>query len=104
MALTTSPHRPDDTLDYEELAEVLGVSLESARAYNSRATHHRKQAALTGDPSYVRPGDLPMPDRYAGQSPLWFRSTIDEWMKNRPGRGNVTAPTPIIGRRALATV
>jgi hypothetical protein len=104
MALTNQPQRrPDDLLDYEELADYIDVTLESARAYNARATHHRKKAALTGDPSHIRPGDLPEPDRYAGQSPLWFRSTIDEWQKHRPGRGNVTSPTPII-RRALVGV
>jgi hypothetical protein len=104
MATTNNTPQPGDLLDYEELAEYIGVGLESIRAYNARAVHHRKLAARTGDPNHVRPGDLPEPDRYAGQSPLWFRSTIDAWNKNRPGRGNVTAPVPVITRRALATV
>lgn len=89
MAITT-----DRLLDYEGLAELLGIGLESARAYNARATHHRKLAARTGDPNYVRPGDLPEPDNYFGQSPAWKESTIREWDANRPGRGKVTAPPP----------
>ena len=102
MAIT---NRPDDLLDYEELAEFLGIGIESARAYQARAVHHRKLAAKFNDASYIRPGDLPEPDRYAGQSPLWFRSTIEKWNAARPGRGNVTAPVPVMGRkRQLATV
>jgi hypothetical protein len=101
MALT---NKPDDLLGYEELADYINVSLESARAYNSRATDHRKKAARTGDPSHIRPGDLPEPDAYFGQSPVWRRDKIDEWQKHRPGRGNVTAPTPILQRRVLVSV
>jgi hypothetical protein len=105
MAQTNGPKaRPDDLLDYEELAEYLGIGIESARAYQSRAVQHRKMAARTGDPSHIRPGDLPEPDRYAGQSPLWFRSTIDRWNANRPGRGNVTSPVPVVRARQLASV
>lgn len=100
MAPTNSP---GDLLGYEELAEKLDITLESARAYNARAVDHRRKAARSGDPSWIRPGDLPEPDLYFGQSPVWRASTIDDWLKTRPGRGNVTAPTPVI-RRALATV
>jgi hypothetical protein len=100
MALTNNP---DDLLGYEELAETLGIGLESARAYNARAVDHRRKAARTGDPSHIRPGDLPEPDAYFGQSPVWRRDTIDRWNAARPGRGNVTAPVPVV-RRVLATV
>lgn len=86
--------RADRLLDYAGIAEKLGISLESARAYNSRAVHHRRQAARTGNDAYIRPGDLPEPAAYAGQSPVWYESTIDEWDRNRPGRGNLTTPTP----------
>jgi len=91
MAITNKPER---LLDYELLADKLGISIESARAYNARATHHRKLAARYADPNYVRPGDLPEPDAYFGQSPAWNESTIDEWDKARPGRGNMIAPAP----------
>ncbi|WNN96029.1 helix-turn-helix DNA binding domain protein [Arthrobacter phage Hirko] len=89
MATTT-----DRLLDYEGLAELLGIGLESARAYNARATHHRKLAARTGDPNHVRPGDLPEPDSYFGQSPAWYESTIKAWDEQRPGRGKITTPPP----------
>lgn len=103
MATTNSTN--DRLLDYELLAEYLGIGLESVRAYNARAVHHRKQAARTGDPNYIRPGDLPEPDAYFGQSPAWRESTIRKWNAARPGRGNVTAPVPTVtARRALASV
>lgn len=101
-------NQPDKLIGYEELADMLGLTLESARAYNARATHHRKLAAETGDPNHVRPGDLPEPDHYFGQSPAWFESTIRRWDESRPGRGNITAPTPTGSlpkvRRALVSV
>jgi predicted DNA-binding transcriptional regulator AlpA len=87
-------NKPDRLLDYEQLAEKLGIGIESVRAYNARATHHRKLAAKHGDPNYVRPGDLPEPDHYFGQSPAWFESKIDAWDAARPGRGNMTTPAP----------
>jgi hypothetical protein len=87
-------NKPDRLIGYEELAEMLGLTLESARAYNARATHHRKLAAERGDPNYVRPGDLPEPDHYFGQSPAWFESTIKTWDESRPGRGNIVTPPP----------
>ena len=100
MAIT---NKPEGLLGYEELAEYLGIGLESVRAYNARAVHHRRLAARTGDPNYVRPGDLPEPDLYFGQSPVWRKTTIDAWNAARPGRGNVTAPVPVVGR-ALVSV
>ena len=87
-------NKPDKLIGYEELAAMLGLTLESARAYNARATHHRKQAARFNDPNYIRPGDLPEPDHYFGQSPAWFESTIKAWDEARPGRGNMTTPAP----------
>ena len=87
-------NQPDKLIGYEELAELLGLTLESARAYNARATHHRKLAAIRNDPNEIRPGDLPEPDHYFGQSPAWFESTIKTWNEARPGRGNTTTPPP----------
>ena len=91
MATTNSP---EGLLDYEGLAAKLGISVESARAYNSRALDHRRKAAITGDPNHVRPGDLPAPDVYFGQSPAWRVETIEAWDKARPGRGVALTPPP----------
>lgn len=74
-------------LGYDELAEKLGISVNSARTYNGRAQRHRRQAEETGDQTLVRPGDLPEPDKYFGNSPVWKEATIDRWLKNRPGQG-----------------
>ena len=87
-------NREDPLLDYEGLADRLGITLESARAYQSRAVQHRRLAARHGDPNFVRPGDLPAPDHYFGQSPAWRASTIDKWNNERPGRGNMLTPSP----------
>jgi len=101
--VTTNSNEPDRLLDYEGLAEYLGIGLESARAYLARAVDHRKKAARFNDPSYIRPGDLPEPDVYFGQSPAWRQSTISAWNASRPGRGNVTAPVPVVTRRRTLT-
>ena len=101
-------NQPDKLIGYEELADLLGIGLESARAYNARATHHRKLAARRNDPNEIRPGDLPEPDHYFGQSPAWFESKIKAWMDARPGRGNMTTPPPTgqipKARRTLVSV
>ena len=82
MAKTT------DLIGYEGLAEMMGITIGSARAYRTRAIAHRKKAEETGDKSFIRPGDLPEPDEHFGQSPAWKRSTIEKWMEQRPGQGN----------------
>lgn len=99
-------NQPDRLLDYELLAEKLGLTVESARAYNARAVTHRRKAAKYGDPNFIRPGDLPEPDAYFGQSPAWRESTIDRWNAARPGRGNMLTPTAEIPkvRPALVSV
>lgn len=88
-------------LGYAELAELLGISVESARTYNGRAQLHRRQAEEQGDPSIIRPGDLPAPDQVFGKSPVWEEKTIARWMRNRPGQGvNLdTKPVPKVKPR-----
>ena len=44
-----------DILGFQELSDILGIGLTSCRTYHSRAEHHRKLAAETGDKSYIRP-------------------------------------------------
>ncbi|UGL61961.1 DNA binding protein [Arthrobacter phage EastWest] len=73
-------------LDYAALAEKLGVSVGTVRTYNERARAHRQKAAETGDDSHILVGDLPAPDGRFGQSPYWNESTINRWMKKRPGQ------------------
>ncbi|WP_137725644.1 helix-turn-helix transcriptional regulator [Prescottella subtropica] len=52
---------------------------------------------LTGDDikpmtfhSYVHRGHAPKPVEKIGRTPLWKRSEIEEWARNRPGRGTRT--------------
>ncbi|ASR78102.1 AlpA-like DNA binding protein [Arthrobacter phage Timinator] len=73
-------------LDYALLAEKLGVTIGTVRTYNERARAHRAKAAETGDISHILQGDLPEPDGRHGQSPYWFESTINRWLKERPGQ------------------
>jgi hypothetical protein len=52
--------------------------------------------------SYVTRGHAPKPVEKIGNTPLWKRSEIVEWARNRPGRGARTdLRTP--RRRTLAT-
>lgn len=60
---------PDDPyLEIVDIAEHLGVKVTSVRRYRARK-------------------GLPDPDGRAGQSPLWLRSTITTWARERPGQG-----------------
>jgi hypothetical protein len=70
-----------------ELADLLGIGILSARAYNTRAALHRKEAREKNNPDLVRPGDLPIPDGRFGNSPYWEEATINKWLEQRPGRG-----------------
>ncbi|MFF4409812.1 MarR family transcriptional regulator [Streptomyces sp. NPDC001404] len=36
---------------------------------------------------YKKEGHMPAPDITVGNSPGWYPQTIQEWKKNRPGRG-----------------
>ena len=51
-----------------EIAEYLGISLNTVKTYTKR-------------PSF------PEPDARVGRNFGWLRETIDEWLLNRPGPG-----------------
>lgn len=74
-------------LDLRRAAEVVGVQYRTMRNYHQTAERHRRLAELHNDPSYIRPGDLPPPDDIYGRSPVWKLSTINKFMRERPGRG-----------------
>lgn len=57
------------------------------RRYQQDASKHRRLAAELNDPSYIRPGDLPIPDSHYRRQPLWEPATIQRWIENRPGQG-----------------
>lgn len=59
---------------------MAGVTRGSAQTYHTRATAHRRA-------DDAKPGDLPAPDATFGQTPVWRRATITEWLDTRPGRG-----------------
>ncbi|XNL98380.1 helix-turn-helix DNA binding domain [Arthrobacter phage Bumble] len=68
-----------ETLDYEEIADLLGVTVDTVRTYQKRAAANRR----AGTPSAR---DLPEPVRRVGQSPLWDADQIRDWMKSRENR------------------
>lgn len=74
-------------LDLGRAAEVAGVRYRTMRNYHQTAERHRREAENTGNPNLVRPGDLPAPDDVYGRSPVWKLSTINRWLRERPGRG-----------------
>jgi hypothetical protein len=74
-------------LDLKRAAEVVGVRYRTMRNYHQIAERHRRLAAEKNDPSYIRPGDLPPPDDVYGRSPVWKLSTIERFVRQRPGRG-----------------
>jgi hypothetical protein len=82
--MTTSP---PDYLDLAEVAEIVGVQYRTLRNYHQTAERNRRLAAKYDDPSFIRPGDLPKPDKTFGRSPVWLPATIEAWMAHRPGQG-----------------
>jgi hypothetical protein len=78
-------------LDLAGVAEVAGVQYRTMRNYHQTAERNRRLAEKYQDPSLIRPGDLPKPDGVpggkVGRSPVWKSTTIEEWMRTRPGRG-----------------
>lgn len=75
-------------LTLSDIAERIGVGVESIRVYHQRANKHRKEGA-------PRPGDLPEPDAVFGRSPVWREATIRRWEAARPGRGVRLRPTRV---------
>lgn len=67
-------------LTLADIADRIGVGVESIRVYHQRATKNRRDG-------HPRPGDLPEPDAVFGRSPVWRSSTVDRWVDRRPGRG-----------------
>lgn len=58
----------DNYYDPAALAELLGIARTSIHRYRIR-------------------GDIPEPDDHAGRTPLWRKTTINEWLAGRPGHG-----------------
>lgn len=67
-------------LTLADIAERIGVGVDSIRVYHQRAAKNRREDT-------VRPGDLPPPDDVIGRSPVWKLRTIMNWEAKRPGRG-----------------
>lgn len=72
---------PIHYLALTDLAERIGVTFNTAKSYSAK-------------------GLLPTPDAYTGSGTRavrgWLPGTIDEWNKNRPGRG---ARTDLAGKK-----
>lgn len=60
--------KPDDQLVIEDFAEALAVKLPTLRAYMAR-------------------GQVPPPDGRLGDTPWWYRRTVDAHVATKPGRG-----------------
>ena len=59
---------PDDRLITAHVAALAGITEDSVREYRRRGT-------------------IPEPDFYVGRTPVWERSTIERWLRTRPGPG-----------------
>lgn len=70
----------DQYLDYRAIAERMGVSVPVLRKYLAISRRNREN----GTPSF---SDMPEPDHMFGRTPVWKPTTIDRWIKRRPGKG-----------------
>lgn len=69
----------EETLDYGEIAERIGVSIDTVRTYQKRAEANRRAGTAA-------PRDLPAPVRRVGQSPLYAADEIEAWIRTRENR------------------
>ena len=67
-------------LDYQDVADSIGVTVPVVRKYLSEARKRREE----GRPMAK---DIPEPDKVFGPSPAWLPKTIEDWKARRPGRG-----------------
>jgi hypothetical protein len=74
MSPTDDPLK--DLMSFSDIADQLGVKRSSVQLYHRRARLNRE----AGHP---RPGDMPEPDLQTPRSPMWKRSTVEEWAKQR---------------------
>jgi hypothetical protein len=85
----------DPYLGYEEVAAHIGVSVRVVRKYLNEARRRRENGTS-------RTYDMPAPDKTFGQSPSWKLSTIEAWVKARPGRGSGGGPKARAAAEKLA--
>lgn len=67
-------------VDVDGAAEIVGVSSRTIRSYNGHAMMLRRAGKET---FYT----FPAPDGYIGRTPVWYVSTLRDWLKIRPGKG-----------------
>lgn len=69
-----------DLMSFSDIAKQLGVQRSSVQLYHRRARLNREAGT-------VREGDMPEPDLQTPRSPMWKRSTVEDWAnKRRPYR------------------
>lgn len=67
-------------LTMRDIAEFVGIGYQSVRVYRGRSIFNQRQGIS-------KPWDLPEPDSYTGQTPLWDVATIEAWAQSRPRAG-----------------
>lgn len=68
-----------DFLTLTDIAQLLEVKTASARVYHEVAARNRRE-------KQVRPTDMPEPMARIGNTPIWSKEAIDEWMTRRTPR------------------
>jgi hypothetical protein len=77
-------------LDTEAVARQLGVQPRTITEYLYRsrlARSNARRSAVAGRPKMRAPSNFPEPDKYYAGRPVWKRSTINRFERQRPGRG-----------------
>lgn len=77
----------DEYIDSATVAQLAGVTVNALRVKRTRTKNRLARALATGGPAKYTPSDVPPPDLEVGSSPLWKRSTIDRWLRDRPDPG-----------------
>lgn len=78
-------------IDSAEVAALMGVTTQAFRVRRTRTNKRLEEDRAKGLPRTLTSSDVPEPDIDKGRSPLWKRSTIEAWLRERPspGRRNI---------------
>lgn len=77
----------DEYIDSAAVAELAGITVNALRVKRARTNQRLAAERAAGARGKYTSSDVPAPDLDVGSSPLWKRSTIERWLRDRPDPG-----------------
>lgn len=76
-----------DFIDSADVAALMGITTQALRVKRTRTNKRLEADRAEGRLNTRTSSDVPEPDLDKGRSPLWERSTIEAWLRERPAPG-----------------